>query len=146
VAHPALCDGGEPARQVPFPFNKDATHRDGMLHFYSGSDSQRYVGGSANFDGLDAIALATLIEARFIDPYDRQNAAPTVWEIFGFLCRHPQVRAMGYVISPDRPDYRTSLETVYAPKIDAELRSDAAKFCIDADEAIFDGHLECFWD
>lgn len=53
---------------------------------------------------------------------------------------------MGYVISMDRPDYRTSLETVYAEKIDASLRADAMTFCVDADAVTFDDHLECFWD
>ena len=53
---------------------------------------------------------------------------------------------MGYVISIDRPDYRTSLETVYASEIDADLRTDAEKFCVDTDEMTTDDHLECFWD
>jgi hypothetical protein len=131
---------------VPFRFNKDAARRDGMLHFYLASDGQRYVGGAAHFDNLDSAGLAALIKAGFIDPYDRQNAAPTAWEFFQFLCRHPRVRAMGYVISLDRPDYRTSLESVYADKIDATLHADAVKFCVDADEATLDGHIECFWD
>jgi hypothetical protein len=149
AARPALCDGRKPAPRDPFPFNRDATRRDGMLHFYdAGGDpgGERYVGGTAFFDSLDSATLAALIEARFIDPYDRQNAAPTAWEILGFLCRHPQVRAMGYVTSIERPDYRTSLETVYAGEIDAELRADALKFCVDAEGLATDDHLECFWD
>jgi len=116
-----------------------------MLHFYDPGD-ERYVGGAAHFDNLDAAGLAALIVARFIDPHERQNAAPTAWEIFQFLCRHPQARAMGYVISIDRPDYRTSIETVYADQIDAELRADATKFCAEADQMTTDDRLECFWD
>jgi hypothetical protein len=103
-------------------------------------------GGAAHFDNLDSTGLAALIEARFIDPYEQQDLAPTTWQIFQFLCHHPQVRAMGYVISIDRPDYRTSLETVYANEIDTDLRTDAEKFCVDADEVTTDGQLECFWD
>lgn len=143
VARPALCDGREPAPRDPFPFNRDVARRDGVLHFYLG---EKYVGGSKFFDNVDSATLAALIETKFIDPYDRQNAAPTAWEIFQFLCRHPEARAMGYVISVDRPDYRTSLETVYADQIDAGLRADASKFCRDADAVALDDHLECFWD
>jgi hypothetical protein len=147
LARPALCGTPEPARRDPFPFNRDAARRDSMLHFYdTGAGVGRYSGGAAHFDDLDSTGLAALIEARFIDPYDRQNAAPTVWKIFQFLCHHPQVRAMGYVISIDRPDYRTSLETVYANEIDTDLRPDAEKFCVDADEVTTDDRLECFWD
>ena len=145
VANPALCASREPAPRDPFPFNRDAARRDGMLHFYD-PGGERYAGGAAHFDDLDSTGLAALLEARFIDPHEGQNAAPTAWEIFQFLCRHPQARAMGYVISIERPDYRTSLETVYAEQIDADLRTDAGKFCVDADEVTTDDHLECFWD
>jgi len=147
VAEPALCESPEPARRDPFPFNRDAARRDRMLHFYdTGAGVGRYSGGTAHFTDLDSTGLAALIEARFIDPYDQQNAAPTVWKIFQFLCRHPQVRAMGYVVSIDRPDYRTSLEAVYANEVDSDLRADAEKFCVDADEVAIDDRLECFWD
>jgi hypothetical protein len=145
AVNPVLCSKREPAPRDPFPFDRDVARRDSMLHFYD-LGGGRYVGGAAHFDNLDSAGLATLIEARFIDPNDRQNAAPTVWEIFQFLCHHPQVRAMGYVISIDRPDYRTSIETVYAKQIDAKLRTDAMRFCVDADEMATDDHLECFWD
>jgi hypothetical protein len=143
TGRPTLCDSRKPASRDPFPFNRDAARRDGMLHFYLGDE---YSGGTKHFNDLDSTGLAALIKARFIDPYDRQNAAPTAWEIFQFLCSHPQVRTMGYVVSVDRPDYRTSLETVYAEHIDAALRSDAEKFCVDAEALVTDDHLECFWD
>jgi hypothetical protein len=54
--------------------------------------------------------------------------------------------AMGYTIDLSRPDYRTSLETVYSDEIDAKLPADATKFCVDTDGLTLDGHLECFWD
>jgi hypothetical protein len=144
MGRPTLCDSRKPESRDPFPFNRDAARRDGMLHFYLGDE---YSGGTRYFNGLDSTGLAALIKARFIDPDGRQNAAPTAWgEIFQFLCSHPQVRTMGYVVSVDRPDYRTSLETVYSEHIDAALRSDAEKFCVDAEAVVTDDHLECFWD
>ncbi|UQU61330.1 hypothetical protein COUCH_19910 [Couchioplanes caeruleus] len=146
AVRPALCDGRKPAPRDPFPYNRDAARRDAMLHFYDLGGGERYVGGAAHFDSLDAAGLAALIQARYIDPYEQQNAAPPVWDIFRFLCRHPQVRAMGYVISIDRPDYRASLETVYAQEIDPQLREEALTFCADADAVETGDHLECFWD
>ncbi|MGA5298889.1 hypothetical protein ACPCHT_03125 [Nucisporomicrobium flavum] len=146
AGRPALCDSRKPAPRDPFPYNRDAARRDAMLHFYDLGGGGRYVGGAAHFDNLDAAGLAALIQSRYIDPDEQQNAAPPVWDIFRFLCRHPQVRAMGYVISPDRPDYRASLETVYAQEIDPRLRKDALTFCADADAVETGDHLECFWD
>lgn len=142
---PTLCGAPRPAQLGPFPFSKDAARRDSLVGVGLSPDGSRYLGDIAWFDELDAQGLAALIEGRFIDPYDRQNASPTVWQIFRFLCGHPQVRAAGYVVSLDRPDYRTSIETIYAANIDAALRADAQTFCVDA-ETVFEEHLECFWD
>jgi hypothetical protein len=141
AAPPALCRASQPARLEPFPFNRDAAGRDRMVRAVP-----NYVGGIAYFRDLDARTLASLIESRFIDPYDQQNLAPTTWQMFQFLCQHPRVRAMGYVVSLEREDYRMSITTVYSTGIDSALRADAEKFCVDADEVVVDGELECFWD
>ncbi|GGM55624.1 hypothetical protein ACFFX1_08125 [Dactylosporangium sucinum] len=140
-ARPALCDATQPVEVSPFEYNRDATRRDKALGVGRG-----YTGGIASFEGVDAARLAWLLDQRYIDPYERQNEAPTVWEIFQFLCGHPTVRAAGYVVTPDRVDYRTSIEDISASSIDATLRPDAERFCADAEGKTFDGHLECFWD
>jgi hypothetical protein len=145
ASNPALCEAPQPAELVPFPFNKAAARRDWLVDAGRDPDSPGYTGGIATFFDVDAEKLAMLIEEKFVDPYERLNEAPSVWEIFRFLCTHPTVRASGYVVSLDRPDYRTSIDDLYAPDIDAALRADAEEFCIDA-EATFDGQLECFWD
>ncbi|HTJ37619.1 MAG TPA: hypothetical protein VL738_30680 [Dactylosporangium sp.] len=146
AARPALCDTAQPARQQPFPFNKDAKLRDETIGAGRGGGIPGYTGGIATFEDLSAAELAWLIDERFIDPYETQNASPSAWEIFQFLCAHAGVRAAGYVVSIDRPDYRTSLEDISSPSIDAALRKDAEPFCADADETTFDDRLECFWD
>ncbi|MET8082609.1 hypothetical protein [Micromonospora sp. NPDC005237] len=142
VERPPLCDGPTPAEVDEFRFNRDAGRRDLLV----GIEPTTYQGGIASFDDLDAGGLAELLGSRFVDPYDRQNAAPTVWEIFRFLCAHPEVRAAGYVVSADRDDYRTSIESIYASRVDAALSADAAAFCTEADAVVLDGQLECFWD
>ncbi|MFC0527133.1 hypothetical protein [Phytohabitans kaempferiae] len=143
AAGPALCGAPKPARVEPFPFNRDAYRRDTILGVST------YLGGTARFSGLDHEVLASLIEQRFVDPYDQQNLAPSAWEILQFLCQHQQVVAAGYVVSTDRPDYRTTIEAIYTEYtggVDDALQGDAEKFCADADEVTFEGELECFWD
>ncbi|WP_344620276.1 hypothetical protein, partial [Dactylosporangium salmoneum] len=142
---PPLCDAPQPARQDPYPFNRDAARRDATLGAGQLTGQSGYTGGIAWFEDLDAAELAWLLNEQYIDPHEAQNAAPTVWEIFGFLCAHSTVRAAGYVVSIDRPDYRTSIESIYGRKPDAGLRAAAQSFCTDA-EATFDDRLECFWD
>jgi hypothetical protein len=140
AVNPDLCKASGPAEQTPFAYNQDAASRDRLVNA-----QLPYLGGIASFYDLDVHHLATLIEEHHIDPHERHNAAPTVWEIFTFMCGHPTVRASGYVVSLDRPDYRTSIDDVAAPSIDAALRADARQLCADA-QTTFDGHLECFWD
>ncbi|GLY94977.1 hypothetical protein [Actinoplanes sp. NBRC 103695] len=143
---PALCDAARPASHDPFPYNRDAARRDGMLQFSPGPRPDYSVGGTASFENLDAGTLAILIEDRYIDPDGAQNLSPEAWDIFQFLCGHPDVRAAGYTVAVDREDYRVSIEAVYAEEITSELRADAESFCAKADEVEVDEHLECFWD
>ncbi|MFN8192702.1 MAG: hypothetical protein U0R80_00295 [Nocardioidaceae bacterium] len=108
--------------------------------------SADYLGGAASFQDADAATLGALLGERFMDPFDRQNAAPTTWAIFKFLCRHPGVTAAGYVIERARPDYRASLDGVWSPTIDAGLEGDARALCRRASQKSFEGRVDCFWD
>ncbi|BCJ48202.1 hypothetical protein GCM10010168_25620 [Actinoplanes ianthinogenes] len=144
---PALCDAKRPPARDPFPFNKDAASRDRLLDFIDLlGNGETFTGGAGSFGPLDAAGLAALFEGRWLDPDDRQNAAPSAWDIFQFVCAHPGAFAQGYAVSPDRDDYRVSLETVWAPQIDEPLRAAALEFCVDADAVETSDHLECFWD
>jgi hypothetical protein len=142
---PALCDAPQPARLQPFPFNKDAARRDAMVGAGRGGGRADYVGGVASFDDLDAAELAWLLNEKFIDPDDAQNAAPSVWLIFRFLCEHPTVRASGYVVSLERLDYRTAIDDIYAPVGDPVVQTELRAFCVGA-TMTFNERLECFWD
>ncbi|AEV85388.1 hypothetical protein ACWT_4368 [Actinoplanes sp. SE50] len=144
---PALCDAARPAPRDPFPFNPDAAGRDRLLPFVDLlGNGATFTGGAGYFGPLDAAGLAALLDGKWLDPDDRQNAAPSAWDIFRFVCDHPGTHAQGYAVSPDRDDYRVSLETVWAPRIDDALRADATRFCADADAIETSDHLECFWD
>jgi hypothetical protein len=144
---PALCDAERPAMRDPFPFNRDAARRDSLLPFLDLlGNGETFTGGAGFFGPLDAAGLAALLDGKWLNPDDRQNAAPSAWDIFQFVCGHPGTHAQGYAVSPDRKDYRVSLETVWAPEIDDVLRADALEFCADADIIETSDHLECFWD
>jgi hypothetical protein len=142
---PPMCDEQRPKDRDPFPYNKDARTRDAFLQFYPDA-KPKYDGGTASFDNLDASTLAALIDDRYADPADAQNQAPDIWNIFEFMCAHPEVRAAGYAVSRKRPDYRVSIEAIYAEEITPALREDAEEFCADADGLELADHLECFWD
>ncbi|MBW6433740.1 hypothetical protein KZ829_08285 [Actinoplanes hulinensis] len=146
-ARPALCDAERPATLDPFPYNRDAARRDRLLPFLDLlGNGETFTGGAGFFGPLDAAGLAALLDGKWLDPDDRQNAAPPAWDIFQFVCDHPGTHAQGYAISPDREDYRISLETIWAPQIDDALRADALEFCADADAIETSDQLECFWD
>ncbi len=146
-SRPALCDAERPPSRDPFPFNRDATARDAMLPFLDLlGNGETFTGGAGFFGPLDAGGLALLLDGNWLDPDDRQNAAPSAWDIFPFVCDHPGTHAQGYAVSPDRPDYRVSLETIWSPEIDDRLRADAIAFCAAADAVETSDHLECFWD
>ena len=105
-----------------------------------------YVGGAASFYGIDVDTVAELLTDRYVDPYEYQNEAPTIWEIFKFMCRFPEVQASGYVISIDRPDYRTSLDDISVDVSTTSQQNEVLTFCADAETDMQDGGLECFWD
>jgi hypothetical protein len=141
---PALCDAPRPVAVDPFPYNRAWTERDTIVSVKDPSEYRR--GGVAQFEALDRTRLAVLLERRFINPDDRQNASPTMWEMFRFICDHPRVLAHGYVVEATREDYRTSIDTLYSPTIDGRLRTDARRFCTDTDGLELGSSLECWWD
>ena len=81
---------------------------------------------------VDAGVVEALLENGFLDPRMAQNLGASAWEIFQFMCDHPTSFAMGYVVSPDREDYRVTLDSIFAiGDVDANrLR----ELCKDADE------------
>ena len=82
---------------------------------------------------------------RYLDPNDRQNEAPTAWQIFRFMCLHPTLYASGYVTCIDRDDRRETLDDIAAPELTPELRTAASAFCATSDNEM-DSGLKCFWD
>lgn len=69
-------------------------------------------GGIEYYEGLTPAGMALLIERGYADPQMRQNAAPSIGEINAFCSKHPGFTMFGYVVGPERPDCRVSVEGV----------------------------------
>ena len=140
----SLCGNPIPERLDPFPYNRDHEARDELvgLDVRWGVDD---VGGTISIE-VDAATVEDLLEAGFLDPYMSQNLGASAWEIFQFMCDHPASFAMGYVVSPDREDYRVTIDGIFANgPVDADrLR----ELCKDAEEAeVRPGEGGgCWWD
>ncbi len=128
-----------------FEFNMNVAERDRLLGLPDGADAS---GDITRFDEVDAATLEKLLRGRWADPRDRQNAAPSIAEVFRFMKRWPQVRACGYAVSSKRDDYRVSLEGVFVESggVSRELRSEFLKLAEDADELTTDRGLSAWWD
>ena len=93
------------------------------------------MGGTTRIRELTLAQLDELLEKNFADPEDAQNNAPTFQEIRDFIAAHPDFVAHGYAVSPERYDYRVSLEGIKLDRkpTEEELR-DFVNFFRYADE------------
>jgi hypothetical protein len=130
-----------------FTFNKDYRTRDRILGLNAewGKDNS---GGIARFEDLNVKTFETLLLEKYIDPEGSQNESPSAKEIFYFMVKYPQVLAYGYAVSPDRDDYRTTIEGLFVPssEVTPQLKKDFEEFCEDADEIETDSDLYSWWD
>lgn len=78
--------------------------------------------------------LKALLHENLIDPNTQQNNSPTVKEFLEFLKENPSFYAIGYMVSPDRPDYRISIEGVEAKSCTKKELSNFRKMFRLADE------------
>ena len=69
-----------------------------------------------HFDRLSLKTLKILLEEGFVDPQETQNCAPSVDEMYmigqELEALGAEVTFHGYAVSPNRDDYRISLEGV----------------------------------
>lgn len=129
-----------------FKYNKDYHLRDSIVGIeFDWTNKQNDI---AYFANLDVRTLEKLITNDFIDPNDAQNEAPDVRDIFKFMSNYPQVLASGYLVGPNRDDYRISIDGLKVPNkyVSAEVKSQFLKFCSNADELDKDHDLMSWWD
>ena len=118
--------------------------------------SKYYVGGCRRFDKITVNQLKELLDANFIDGSQSQNGSPTVNEFLKFgmkmQCsdKYTLVYYEGYAISPDRDDYRVSIDGIKFESeyvIDREVLSAFWKFIQYASEVeISDTRGRGWWD
>ena len=132
-----------------FNLNDDVKARDEYL--FGEYDKTKYrFGGTRQVSNLTWIELEYLFNNNFLDPEDCQNCSPTAKEIYDFIKDHKDFCAFGYAVSPDRDDYRITLEGIERVEgagviVDTGELKDFVKFARFADE--FD--VDCgyaWWD
>ena len=127
--------------------NKDFNKRDEILFGVYNKDAYKY-GGIRHFKNLDVDALKHLLDEGFIDPEEAQNDSPTTMEFYEFISAHPNFTAHGYAVSPDRDDYRITLEGIECyESCDTKTIRDFIELCRFADElSVNDGCMYAWWD
>ena len=107
-----------------------------------------YWGGCCRFEGLTLDRLNLLFDERFIDPEERQNNAPSTLEFKSFLEAYPETTVHGYIVSPERDDYRVSIEGAeYNGEVSKEMAMDFVEMFRFADDfTVSDNCLYCWFD
>ena len=87
-----------------------------------------------------------LLNERFLDPEQTQNDSPPARAFVDFMMRCPGVTCHGYVIGPDREDYRVSVVGIASqgPMSD-EMRREARRLFGDADEFVQEADSLYVW-
>lgn len=108
----------------------------------------KYLGGCESFKGLTLEALDLLLDEGFIDPEECQNCSPTTVEFKEFMEMYPEVKLHGYIVSPERSDYRMTIEGLeYCGDVSKEMLQEFVNRYRFADDFICnDGYLYCWFD
>lgn len=128
--------------------NHDIEERDRLI-FGEAIDWKMVAGGMKRFLSITAETLQDLVTKQFADPGDKQNLAPTLASFLSFMKENPgKFLAHGYAISPDRSDYRVSIEgLVSAGKVTPGLTDRFVEFCRCPAELIAEkDRLYAWWD
>lgn len=129
--------------------NPDYKRRDEILGFsMEPVPWDRALGGIRAFENLRLEGLEALFEESFIDPEDAQNSAPPAQVFLEFMRQHPEALAHGYAVSPQRDDYRVTIEGLRVPNehVTRDLLADFVYLCKDADDLYLEYDLYSWWD
>lgn len=133
-----------------FGYNKDDKKRQQIIEehgywTYGYKDKVKY---DLLYFAIDSVGLKMLIDEKFADPEDRQNNAPSLGDIQKFIETHPNFKACGYIVTPERDDYRVSIEEVRGEELSREDICDFANAFHTADEfkVLDDGSCRAWYD
>lgn len=107
-----------------------------------------YLGGCQSFEGLTLSQLDLLLDENFIDPEECQNCSPDTMEFKEFLEKYPEATLHGYIVTPERDDYRITIEGLeYQGDVSMELLGDFIDEFRTADDFIHNNdYLYCWFD
>jgi hypothetical protein len=126
--------------------NREFKVRDSILGININWDTKS--GGVVPYKDLDVNSFTALLRNKFIDPNEYQNESPSVRAFYFFMAKYPFALAHGYAVSPDREDYRVSIEGLFIPKeyVTNSVKEDFYNLCKDADEYHDSDDLYSWWD
>lgn len=115
--------------------NMDVRNRDKLI--FGKYDPNAYMGGIRRFEGMPYSTLSKLIDGDYVDLNDAQNYGPSISELYEFASSDPSAYTFdGYVVSPQRSDYRVSIDSINRVTSFAQAEDvvDFAEFIKYADE------------
>ena len=128
--------------------DKSKVNERDLLLFNEPFNADKYPGGIRYFKGLTSNGIANLLAFGVIDLEEQQNYSPTVEKILEFLKKHPGFTAHGYAVSPQRADYRVSIEGVEleGPYELGDLQDFFTLFRYADEVTVEDEYLYCWFD
>jgi len=94
-----------------------------------------YCGGVFHFKKMIFYTLNELYQNNFLDMSDRQNESPSMQEYFDLFSKYPDepISFDGYIVSPDRDDYRVTIDTIKGASNNMGFIRDLFQLCKDYD-------------
>lgn len=93
-----------------FELNPNVKQRDEII--FGAYEPKKYLGGIRKFEGLRLETLKELSDLGHLNLFDAQNDGPTIQKFMDFMEKYPGYKAMGYVVSKDRGDYRLTVDGI----------------------------------
>ena len=105
-----------------FEYKKDDKRRREILGL---KEENKYKnGGIDTIENVPVDIVQKLIDEKFVNPDEYQNDSPTTQEFLIFLKTHEGFTLSGYIVSPDRNDYRITFTSISGETEDADTISD----------------------
>ena len=128
--------------------NLDIANKRDEIIFGEKYNKDEYLGGVRYYENLSLKQLKQLIDIGSFDAEETQNSAPSCGEFLEFMEDYPQTTCHGYVVSPERSDFRFSMEGLECTKdITKDMIIDFLELNRCADELTAnDDELYCWYD
>ena len=96
--------------------NLDIANKWDKIIFGEEYNKDEYLGGTRRYENLSLKQLKQLIDIGSFDEEECQNESSSCREFLEFIEKYPQTTCHGYVVSPERSDFRFSIEGLECTK------------------------------